>query len=177
MASKQSSAARRSVSSQRAAALHCLGPTAIAPVADQRRPISLVVLEDASAATEAHLSRDGLEQIVVVARSDDEGPLQLARRVMRRIAVLERAGECVGRAVINVGPHGDGVWRTARRLQAHAILTHMQRDAGSLAEIVLAADGAAPVELRQELMSLVGTLAAEQKRQSVPIRLRFGVAC
>jgi hypothetical protein len=130
----------------------------------------LIVVESGARALASCLSADGRDETTVVAQGADEAPVELPFRVMGRLAVIERGGGSVDRAVVAIASKLDAQSRAAREVVARALHAHMTA-AGS-GELVLAAHGA-NAELRHELLSLVETLVCEHDRSSVTIRLQF----
>ena len=130
----------------------------------------LIVVENGAQALDSFLSVDGRDETTVVAQGADEAPVELHFRVTGRIAVIERGGRSVDRAMVAIASKLDAQSQAAREVTARALHAHMTA-AGS-GELVLAAHGA-NAELRHELLSLVETLITEHERSPVTIRLQF----
>jgi hypothetical protein len=136
--------------------------------------VRLIVVEDGAEAVSPYLSPEECEETVVVHQSDGELPVGLARRTVSRIGTLERSGRAIGRAVVLIASRNDDQSMAARHLLARALLIHAHEAPAGSGELILAAGGGADVDLRNELMALVGTLMGDPGHSAVPIRLRFG---
>ena len=129
----------------------------------------LIVVEDGAWGLDSSLSVDASDETVVVAQGAGEDPVELPFRVMGRIALIERAGRSIERAVVVMAPKLEPQSQAARALIARTLHAHMR--ARGPGELVLAAHGV-QAELRLELLTLVETLLSEHE-SSVIIRLRF----
>jgi hypothetical protein len=123
----------------------------------------------------SYLSLDECDETVVARQGDGELPAEFSRRVIGRIAAIERSARCIGHAVIAVGPGVDDQWMAARHLVVRALLTHAHVSGVGAGELVLAVDSDAKVLLRHGLMALVETLIGEAESSRMAIRVRFGI--
>jgi hypothetical protein len=109
---------------------------------------------------------------LVVGQRRDESPIDVARRVLRTLSILQ-LGECtLQQATLFVAPGFDDAVMTARHVIARALVQGM-RHAGEKAELLFVVDGASSPELRHALMALVDILVVAPGASSVPIRIRF----
>jgi hypothetical protein len=120
-------------------------------------------------------SPDECDETIVVRRNNDELPVDLARRSIRRIVLIEQAGCSIRRAIVVVAPELDAQWVAARHLLARALVTHAHVALTDCAELFFAVDGDANTDLRHEIMALIDALIGEPETSLVPIRVRFGV--
>jgi hypothetical protein len=117
---------------------------------------------------------DGDEDTVVVRQMDGEPSSVLAARAIARLALIERSGSAVQRAVMLIAPRRDGQSMAARHLLARALLTHAHVNHDSAAELRLSVGGDADAALRDELLALVELLVGTPGSAVVPIRVQFG---
>jgi hypothetical protein len=128
------------------------------------------VVEDGARATDSLLSVDDWAETTLILQGAGEPPVELPFRVMGRLAVLARANQTVGRAVLVIAPNRDAQSQAARELTCHALIAHMEGQ--GYGELVLAAPGA-ETQLRHDLMTLVEGLLCGHEGSSVMIRLEF----
>jgi hypothetical protein len=88
--------------------------------------VRLVVVEAGAHVSGLRLAPDGDgDEDTVVVRQMDGGPSSvLAARAIARLALIERSGSAVQRAVMLIAPRRDGQSMAARHLLARALLTH-----------------------------------------------------
>lgn len=76
----------------------------------------------------ARSARLGADDVVVVAQQQDEAPGIFARRVMRKLAKLERGARRVHTGLIAAAPHADDSTLDARSLVAASLLRALHDD-------------------------------------------------
>jgi hypothetical protein len=136
--------------------------------------VRLVIVEAGARLTDLALDGAGDADTVVVQQAALERAAELAARVISRLAVIERAGSAVQRAVILVAPGPDAQSIEARHLLARALLTHAHVSKVESAELVLSAGRDADGPLRDQILALVELLVGAPESSSVPIRIQFG---
>lgn len=151
-----------------------LATRAMRPAPGASRRVRLVAVEDGASAFNSYLSLDECDETVVARQGAGELPAEFSRRIISRIAAIERSAQCIGQAVIAVGPGTDDEWMAARQLVARALLMHAH--VSGAGELVLAVDSNAEVHVRHGLMALVEVLVGEPESSRTPIRVRFGVS-
>lgn len=144
------------------------------PRPEDSRRVCLVAVEDGASAFNSYLPLDDCDETVVARQDEGELPAEFSRRIISRIAVIERSARCIEQAVIAVGPSVDDQWMAARHLVARALLTHAHVSGAGASELVFAVHGDADVHLRHELMALVEILVGEPESSRTAIRVRFG---
>ena len=130
----------------------------------------LIVLEDRARSTDSVLTADEWEETTLIVQGAGDTAVELPFRVMGRLALLERSGRIVDRAVLVIASNRDAQSQAARELTCHALIVHMEGQ--GYGELVLAAPGA-EIQLRHELMTLVEGLLCGHEGSSVMIRLEF----
>lgn len=130
----------------------------------------LLVVEQGAGGFDTVATPDGSEETTVVAEGPGDSILELPFRVTRRLALLERNGHSVSRAVLLAADRHDKQSVASRGLVARALIAHMTAAGGG--ELVLAGDGT-NVELRIELLALVEDLVFECEETPVTIRLQL----
>lgn len=148
-------------------------PRTAPPRRSEVRRVRLVVVEDGAPAVDSHLSPVPCDETVVVHQLDGELPVDLARRVVRRIGALERSGRGVARAAILMACRSDSQVMAARHLLARALVAHAHAALAGATEFILAVDGGGDADLRQELMALAEVLVGGSGSH-VAIRVCFG---
>ncbi|HKY36706.1 MAG TPA: hypothetical protein VJN18_12240 [Polyangiaceae bacterium] len=116
-----------------------------------------------------------VDETLVLAQLQREHPAAFARRVLDRLAALERSGRCIASAMVQANGRHDAATISARQSLVLAIARHA-RTHGSAAELLLDAPAKADGQARQELIGLVDQLLSSTQGEPLPVRLCFGAS-
>jgi len=129
-----------------------------------------VLVERGAEALGGAVSPGDCHEVIVV--RECESPLELFQHVAAQLAGLEREGKLVARTVIAITPRLEPQRLAARRVLGLAILSHVQVT-GVEAELVLAVDEIAALEVRHSVLTLVEDLVLHPGSRRSSIRVRF----
>jgi hypothetical protein len=115
----------------------------------------------------------GFDETIVVAQMQGEHPLAFARRVIDRIASVERSGRRFDSATVLTSRQHGFASRAARRQVALALSAHA-RGRGGMSELTLMSVAEAEPGGSDELLGLAEELMVLPNAKSVPVRVRFG---
>ena len=139
-----------------------------APNAVRRR---LLIVESGACA----LSREGAERFdetVAIAQLRDEPPVELAHRVLARVASVERSYVGFDAATLFVGAATHPAAASARRLMALAVAAHAATTSRLSELVVVVASSHATDELREQLLDLTDDLMLNPE-QPLSVRVCF----
>lgn len=144
-------------------------------VIKERLPVRLVVVEHGASMPSPSTSHESqADELDVFVLPDADSPSDLALRVLRQIAAIERSGQHIRSAVIAAAGDGGGQSLAARCLIARAMVAHqMGRGSG---ELVLTSRAVPGRRVQNQLLALAGALTVEAGASDVSIRVLIDVA-
>jgi hypothetical protein len=130
----------------------------------------IVVESGASSLTPAS---DGFDETIVVTQTTGESSAVFARRLMARIAGVERRRRHFESLTLLTGDRHDWASIAARRLIVRRLAAHARASGGSCELLLKASPNSGP-ETRAELLEVLEEVLSTLNGESVPVRLVFG---
>jgi hypothetical protein len=144
--------------------------TRVRPIAPSQR-VRLIAVERGSAGF-CERSEDESVDTVAIAQTADESSIAFCRRILTRLAALERAGESCVSALLICGLASDHATLAARRLIALALSTHAHV-CPSLHDVLFQAPATATPSCREQLFELADELMSLPRSGAFDVRVRF----